>query len=168
MNMPAPPPLPSAVDLGPLPRHQIGPFLTLGVDKDADIDTVEAAWAQRLIWARKDLVNITLEDINWARDALKDMEKRIRADASSLNLETTDRLLGALRQRFQGKSAESGSCKPIDVEKSLASYVPPTPVPATDEVRQTLPLPKAPRDVPATPLALAEGLLRPLDPWESV
>ncbi len=45
-----PPPLPVLVDLAPLPRSQIGPFLILGIDKGADRDALEANWAQRLIW----------------------------------------------------------------------------------------------------------------------
>lgn len=163
-----PPPLPTSVELGPLPRHQIGPFLTLGVDKDADLNTIEAAWAQRLIWARKDLIAISLEDINWARDALKDNEKRVRADAASLNLETTDGLLRHLRQRFQGKNPDTGSCKPIDVEKSLANYVPSTPVPSLEEVRQTLPVPEIPREAPAVALFIKQELRTALDPWEAV
>lgn len=163
-----PPPLPAPHELGPLPRQQIGPFLTLGVDKDADIDTIEAAWAQRLIWARKGLVNITLEDINWARDSLKDSEKRTRTDAGSLNLESADGLLRQLKQRFQGKDPESGSCKPIDVEKSLADYVPAVPVPSLEEVRQALVLPQVPREMPAVPLILRQMLAEELDPWKAI
>src|SRR5438067_2359534 len=44
---------PVMLQLAPLPRTQIGPFLILGVDKDAPKDVVEAQWVQRLIWARK-------------------------------------------------------------------------------------------------------------------
>lgn len=165
---PVPPPLPPPEQLGPLPRPQIGPFLTLGVDKDADIEAIEAAWAQRLIWARKNLINIPLEDINWARDALKDHEKRIKADAASLNLDSTDGILKQMRLRFQGKDPESGSCKPIDVEKSLADYVPPIAVPPLDEVRQALPLPEIPREVPAVAAILRQTLNDPLDPWEAI
>ena len=40
MNGKNPPPLPVMLQLAPLPRTQIGPFLILGVDKDADRDTV--------------------------------------------------------------------------------------------------------------------------------
>lgn len=166
--MAVPPPLPSVQQNAPLARPQIGPFLTLGVDKDADIDTIEAAWAQRLIWARKNLINIPLEDINWARDALKDPDKRIRADAASLNLESSDGLLRQLRKRFQGKDPEHGSCKPIDVEKSLADYIPATPVPSLEEVRQAMVLPEIPREFPAVPVILRQALHENLDPWEAV
>lgn len=163
-----PPPLPAAPVVGPLPRQQIGPFLTMGVDKDADLDAIEAAWAQRLIWARKNLIPIPLEEINWARDSLKDHDKRIRADAASLNLESSDGLLRQLKQRFQGTQPESGSCKPIDVEKSLAQYVPATPVPSLDEVRASLPTPQVPREFPAVAILLYQILEVELNPWEAI
>ena len=48
-----PPPLPIVLELAPLPREQVGPFLLLGVDKTAAKEEIEANWAQRVIWARK-------------------------------------------------------------------------------------------------------------------
>ena len=65
---------PLVLKLAPLPRNQIGPFLILGVDKDASKEVIEAAWAQRLIWARKGQFTIPLEDINWARTILRTWE----------------------------------------------------------------------------------------------
>src|SRR5262249_27763234 len=116
----------------------------------------------------KNLISIPLEDINWARDALKDADKRIRADAASLNLATTDGALQALRKRFQGKDPDSGSCKPSHVEKSLASYGPRTPWLEVDQVWQTLTLPVIPREVPAVTLMLQEAVQPDLDPWTSI
>src|SRR3954464_6993819 len=91
---------PLVLKLAPLPRTQVGPFLILGVDKDAAKDDVEAAWAQRLIWARKGQTPVPLEDINWAREVLSDAERRLRADVTSLNLDTADATLRKLRQHF--------------------------------------------------------------------
>src|SRR5688572_1680666 len=71
---------PLVLKLAPLPRNQVGPFLILGVDKDAPRDAIEAAWAQRLIWARKGQTPVPLEDINWAREVLNDPDRRLRAD----------------------------------------------------------------------------------------
>ena len=68
----SPPSLPVTVELAPLPRTQVGPFLILGVDKDATKEDIEAGWAQRFIWARRNQIPIPLEDINWARDTLGD------------------------------------------------------------------------------------------------
>src|SRR5262245_57827129 len=101
MNQNKPPSaLPVILELAALPREQVGPFLILGVDKVADREEIEAAWAQRLIWARKNLVKTPLEDINWARETLSDVERRMRADAASLNLDTSDGVLRRVQQRY--------------------------------------------------------------------
>src|SRR4051794_18572661 len=110
-----PPPLPTTVAQPvPLPRTQVGPFLILGVDKDADREAIEAPWAQRLICARKNLTPSPLEDINWAREMLIDAERRMRADATSLNIDTADGPPKALRERYQGKDQVAMGCRPID------------------------------------------------------
>ena len=157
---------PMVLQLAPLPRQQIGPFLILGVDKDAPKDVIEAAWAQRLIWARKNQFRIALEDINWAREIINDPERRLRADAVSFNIDTTDGLLKKLRDRYQGKGRTATSCKPLDVEKNLSEYAPPTPVPDAAEVRAQIPLPEVPREVPAVKLILELAVKAALDPWD--
>src|SRR5579862_4026770 len=120
-----PPPLPVVLDLAPLPRLQVGPFLILGVDKNAQREAIEAAWAQRLIWARKNLTKTPLEDINWAREVLNDSERRLRADEASLNVDTTDSVLLRLKEQFPGKDKPAGRGLLLDVEKNLADYEPP-------------------------------------------
>lgn len=159
-----PPPLPVLPDLGPVPRANIGPFMLLGLDKDADKEAIEAGWAQRLIWARKGLVSTPLEDINWARDILSDRDRRWKADVGALNVDTVDGLLKQLRDRYQGKGKTEG-CQPIDVEKSLAGYQPPTPIPELEEVKSNLPQPEPPRDVPAVQVILEQFVRQPLDAW---
>jgi hypothetical protein len=160
-----PPPLPVILDLAPLPRTQIGPFLILGVDKDANRDAVEACWAQRLIWARKNMNKTPLEDVNWAREILNDVDRRIRADATSLNIDTTDGVVKRLRERFQGKELPQ-SCKPLDIEKNLADYQPPTPLPDLDDVRRLIPAQQIPREVPAVQVILEEFVRQPIGPWD--
>src|SRR5437764_868423 len=71
-----------------LPREQIGPFLILGVPKDADDEAIEAAWAQRVLWARQGKTRTPLEDIHWARAVLRDVDQRLAADAAGLNPDT--------------------------------------------------------------------------------
>src|SRR4051794_36078167 len=102
MNGPTMPNNPDLVtlELAPLPREQIGPFLLLGVAKDADQERVEASWAQRVIWARKNQIQTPLADINWARDELNDAERRARADVTSLNADTGDQLLARLANQY--------------------------------------------------------------------
>src|SRR5438067_1430171 len=161
-----PPPLPVTLDLAPLPRANVGPFLILGVDKDAGRDTIEACWAQRLIWARKNLTKTPLEDINWAREIMNDTERRIRADVTSLNIDTTDGVLKRLRERYQGKEQLPIGCRPLDIEKNLADYQPPTPLPDLDEVRRLIPVPQVPREMPAVQVILEEFVSQPVDAWE--
>jgi hypothetical protein len=161
-----PPPLPVVLDLAPLPRSQVGPFLILGVDKDADREALEANWAQRLIWARKNLIKVPLEDINWARDLINDTEGRIRADATSLNIDTTDGVLKSLCERFQGKGQRPIGCRPLDIETNLADYEAPLVLPDLQEVRRQIPAPQIPREVPAGPLILAEIVSQPIDAWQ--
>jgi hypothetical protein len=163
---PTPPPLPEVLDLAPLPRAQIGPFLILGVDKDVDRDSLEANWAQRLIWARKNLTKCPLEDINWAREAMSDTDRRIRADAVSLNIDTTDGVLKNLQERFQGKDKAAPGCRPIDIERNLADYQPATALPDLEEVRRLIPAPQIPREVPAVRVILEEFVRQPIDAWE--
>jgi len=157
-----PPPLPVMVELAPLPRNQVGPFLILGVDKDSDRETIEAGWAQRLIWARRNQVQTPLEDINWAREMLGDSQRRLLADASSLNIDTTSGTLKRLRQELL---AQTG-CQPVDAEKPLADYVPAIPMPALEELRQAIAVPQLPGDLPAVGVLLAQMVGDPLDPWE--
>ena len=161
-----PPPLPVMLDLAPLPRSHVGPFLILGVDKDASRDVIEACWAQRLIWARKGMTRSSLEDINWAREILNSTEQRLRADAVALNLDTTDGTLRKLRERFQGKRPSEVGARPLDMEKWLGDYVPPVAVPTVDELRENVRVPELPRDVPAVRVLL-EGFARAeVDPWQ--
>jgi hypothetical protein len=157
---------PVLLQLAPLPRQQIGPFLILGVDKDAPRDVIEAAWAQRLIWARKNQFRVALEDINWAREIINDPERRLRADAVSFNIDTTDGLLRKLRDRYQGKGRPAAGCKPLDVEKNLSEYSPTTPVPDAAEVRAQIPLPQMPREAPAVKLILEQTVKPAIDPWD--
>jgi hypothetical protein len=156
---------PVVLELAPLPREQVGPFLLLGVDKLADKEEIEAHWAQRIIWARKNQCKVPLEEVNWAREALTDLEKRIRADAASLNVDTTAGVLRQLTDRYAGKMPQAPGCAPLDVEKPLAGYTPPTEIPDLNEVRATITIPDVPQEFPAVRKILDEFLAAPLDPW---
>jgi hypothetical protein len=160
------PSAPIVLQLAPLPRTQIGPFLILGVDRDADRETIEAAWAEKIKQARRGTTKTPLEDINWAREMLTNKESRIRCDAVALNIDTTDGTLKKLRERYQGKQQAEIRCKPIDTEKWLASYTPPTPAPTVAEMRHGMQLPEIPREVPAVRVMLENFVKEPLDPWQ--
>src|SRR5437899_900005 len=156
---------PVVLDLAPLPREQVGPFLLLGVDKPSDKDKIEANWAQRVIWARRSQIRVALEDVNWAREVINDADKRVRADAASFNLDTTDAALRRLCARYTDPQAVARSER-LDVEKPLADYTPATPVPDPDEVRATITVPDVPEEVPAVLRVLDRFLQEPLDPWK--
>jgi hypothetical protein len=159
-----PPPMPIILELAPLPREQVGPFLLLGVEKTADKEQIEANWAQRVIWARKDQVKTPLEDVNWAREVIQDAERRTRADAASLNLDTTDGVLRRILQRCGGP--QGPGTRPLDVEKDLADYTPPGEVPDMEAVRAAITVPDVPQEVPAARRLLEQLVDEPLDPWD--
>ena len=76
---------PVVLELAALPREQIGPFLLLGLPKDSDKEQIDAQWAERIKMSRRQTLKVPLEDVNWAREMLKEPDKRVRADAASLN-----------------------------------------------------------------------------------
>src|SRR5262245_30878727 len=157
---------PVVLDLASLPRDQMGPFLILGLDKTADKTTIERHWADRIKWARRNMVKVALEDINWAGETLNDVEPRIRQDAASLNADTADGLLGQLAERFGLEGGQATrQWQALDSEKALADYVPAAEVPDIDTVRGAISIPALPEDVPAVPSLLEKLVQQPLDPW---
>jgi hypothetical protein len=157
---------PVVLDLASLPRDQVGPFLLLGLDKTANKEEMEAHWADRIRWARKQQIKVPLEDINWARDVLGDLTRRLRADSASLNADTTQGVLSGLAQRYGVCSGQATRMwQPLDSEKPLADYTPSTEVPDAAEVRSGLTVPAIPEELPAVPTLLERFLQQPLDPW---
>jgi hypothetical protein len=156
---------PVVLELAPLPREQVGPFLLLGVEKTADNAAVERNWAARLKWARRELIAVPLEDINWARAMLSDPDKRIRADISSLNLDTADGILRELSERFGTNAPAGGSCQLIDVECDLTNYSPPVEMPDMAAVKAGIVIAHMPEDLPGACAILNDFLREPLDPW---
>jgi hypothetical protein len=154
---------PVILELAPLPREQVGPFLLLGLEKDADKEQIEAHWAQRVIWARKNYIRVALQEINWAREVIRDAERRVRADVASFNADTTDLVLRRLAERF---GAAGPTWQPLDAERQLADYTPDTAVPDPAEVREAITLPEVPEEIPAVPCLLEQWIQEPLDPWK--
>jgi hypothetical protein len=157
---------PVVLELASLPREQVGPFLLLGLDKAATKEEVDAHWADRLKWARKQLIKVPLEDVNWARETLSDADRWVKADAASLNADTTEGALATLAGRYGVGSEQGGRLwQALDSEKALADYGPAAEVPDAAEVRAALVVPEVPQELPAVP-QLLEGLAQqPLDPW---
>ena len=156
---------PVVLELAPLPREQIGPFLLLGLDKDADKEQIEAHWAQRVIWARKGQVDVALQEVHWAREVINDPDKRVRADAASLNVDTTPRVLHELAQRY-GVGPAGPSWQPMQVDKPPSENIPPVQIPDPEEIRKAIPIPEVPDDLPGVKWMLDQFLKEPIDPWD--
>ncbi|MFN4261678.1 MAG: hypothetical protein ACK4RK_20550 [Gemmataceae bacterium] len=154
---------PVVLELAPLPREQLGPFLLLGVERDASAEQIEAGWAQHVIWARQRRIATPLEDINWARQVLRDVERRIEADGASLHLDTSARVLLQLGERYH--LGQGPSWPPWDAEQDLATYVPEVALPRSEEVRARLRIPEVPLEFPVVARLLAELATAPVDPW---
>ncbi len=157
---------PVVLELASLPRDQMGPFLILGLDKVAEKKEVDEHWAERVKWARRNLVKVALEDINWARDQLNDPSQRLKADAASLNADTGDAVIAALARRYGADGGQvSRLWQPLDFEKPLAEYSPAADVPDSAQVRDGITLPALPEEMLAGLAMLDELAGRPLDPW---
>jgi hypothetical protein len=143
----------------PLPRERVGPFLILGISKDANDETIEAAWAQGVLWARQGKTAIPLEDIHWARAVLRDPEQRLAADVASLNPDTASEELHRLGHLWNLDPARPHW--PLDPDPpALAADVPD---PAA--IRPTVTAPAVPVDLPGVARWLDEFARGPFDPW---
>jgi hypothetical protein len=148
------------IELAPLPRERVGPFLILGVPKDADAEAIDAHWAERVLWARQGKTRIPLADIHWARAVLRDPGQRLEADAASLNPDTADGELLRLARQY-GLDPTRPGWPPLDPEPPAATVDVPDPA----EVRVTLPAPAVPVELPGVTRWLEEFARAPLDPW---
>ena len=158
---------PLVLDLAALPREQIGPFLILGIDKDADNKEMEAHWAQRLIWARAKQVRIPLEDINWAKEMLQDRDRRVLADILSLNPDT---LSGEMRQLlhldiYGALEPEEPGWTPLEPQLPELPEMSADQLPEMETVRASLAIPDIPLELPAIGRMLDEVAGAPIDPW---
>jgi hypothetical protein len=156
---------PIVLEVAALPREQVGPFLLLGVDKDAANDEIEAHWAQRLIWARAKQIRVALEDVNWAKELLLDRDKRVLADAQSLNPDTAQGELRQLLARHGPLEPELAGWEPR--ENPLPDIPDPSPnlIPEIETLRDRLSVPEVPLELPAIDRIIAEYAEAVLDPW---
>jgi len=148
-----------------LPWQQAGPFLILGLDKDASSEQVESATRQRLDWIRQGILSCSEEDLNWARDMLLDAEQRIVADAQSLNLDTLDRQWQQLRDTHDSTDWEHPHWPIWDYP------LPEIPVPSPEQGDANgaktcdPPLPEIPDEIPALSQLIDDWRSRRIDPW---
>lgn len=159
---------PVVLELAPLPREQLGPFLVLGLPKDADRDHIESNWAERVKLARKSQFKIPLEDINWAREMINEPEKRFRFASSSLNLDTADGTLARLAEAYGVQDVSRPAWKPYESERSLADYTPAVTLPDPQALGSAIAVPEVPLELPAVAQLLLQFLPESLDPWIAV
>jgi hypothetical protein len=97
---------------------------------------------------------------------INDPERRVRADVTSLNLDTADRVLERLAQRYGGNPGKGPGWQALDKEKPLADYSPDTEMPDPNEVKNAIQVPDVPQEVPAVRRLLEQFMLEALDPWK--
>jgi hypothetical protein len=156
---------PVTLELAPLSREKIGPFILLGLEKDAGSEEIEAHWAQRVIWARKNQIDVPLTDVNWARETLNDPDKRVRSDADSFNVDVTARTLQDLLQRY-GVGPAGPAWQPLEIEPAPGEFAASVEIPDPEALRQAIPLPEVPDELPGVEWLLDEFLKEPIDPWD--
>ena len=111
---------------------------------------------------------VPLEDINWAREILNDVERRIRADAASLNADTQ-------RRRARRSSPSATACRTVAGRLAAAGQREGAGRLSTagrsarrqrGTGRCALPFPRCPKN--CRPCRSARSLVQqPLDPWAS-
>jgi hypothetical protein len=158
-------PDPVVLELALLAREKIGPFILLGLEKDAGPEAIEAHWAQRVIWARKNQSNVALTEVNWAREILNDPDKRVRADVTSLNTDITSGVLQDLAQRY-GVGPAGPGWKPLEVDRLVGENHASLEIPDPEEIRKTISIPEPPADLPGVKWMLDQWLAEPIDPWD--
>jgi hypothetical protein len=156
---------PVILELAPLAREKIGPFILLGLEKDASPEEIESHWAHRVIGARKNQIGIALTEVNWAREVLNDPDKRVRADAASLNTDITAGILQDLAHRY-GIGPDGPGWKPLDVDRQPGKSTPPVEIPDPEEIHRSISIPEPPDDLPGVKWVLDQFLKEPIDPWD--
>jgi hypothetical protein len=156
---------PIVLEVAALPREQIGPFLILGVDKDAANGEIEAHWAQRLIWARAKQIRVPLEDVNWAKEILLDRDKRILADVVSLNPDIAAGELHQLLEKHGPLEPEVTTWEPRESPLPELPDPPANLIPEVESLRAQLNVPEIPLELPAIDRMFEEIVAAPLDPW---
>ncbi len=156
---------PIVLELAPLAREKIGPFILLGVEKDAGPETIESHWAQRVIGARKNQIHVALTEVNWAREIMNDPDKRVRADAASFNTDITSGVLQDLAQRY-GVGPAGPGWKPLEVDWQSRTPAPDPEIPDPEEIRKSILVPDPPDDLPGVKWVLDQFVAEPIDPWD--
>jgi hypothetical protein len=157
---------PIVLELAQLPREQLGPFLLLGVDKDAGPEQIEAHWAKRVLWARKNQIRSPLGDINWAREVIQDPDRRVHYALMTLNADTGGGVIRHLAEKYGLAAEGSVPWQPLEVEWPGQTNTPEPHATNTADVPPAVAPPEVPEEFPAVLRLLDEFARAPIDPWQ--
>ena len=161
-------PEPVVLELASLPREQMGAFLILGLDKSADKTTIETHWADRLKWARRqsDQGAAGRRQLG-ARGTRATPTRRIKADATSLNADTTDRILAHAFPAFRhgGRTGGAACGSLLTARSRWRTIVPPAEMPGSARGARGNPGSRRARRRAGRTALLQRLAEQPLDPW---
>ncbi len=144
-------------------REDAGPFLILGIDKDANNASVEAQYESRMSASQRGELKWSASDLEWAREQLLNADRRVVADADSWNTDIASGDVHRLIRLYRMENTSAG-WEPLDPE-------PPAELPITnidmDALVAELPLPDAPLELPAIARWLERCGAVGLDPWSA-
>lgn len=146
----------------PADRDDYGPFLLLGVDKDADAATVQSHCVERMRWLDEGAGRFQRADLEWAQGELADAEARLAADLNHLNPDLASGAVGRLTRLYHLDGTPPG-WEPLDPEPTPA--LPGGGIIDATFAAATLPPPAAPLDFPSLDRWAANLLHVGGDPW---
>jgi hypothetical protein len=142
-------------------REDAGPFLILGIDKDADAASIESQYQLRLGMSQRSEIKWTDGDLAWAREQLLDRDLRTAADANSLNADLASGDVRRLSRLYRIDSVVP-AWEPMDPE-------PPAELPEANidlaALVADMPTPTVPLELPAITRWLDRCAAIGLDPW---
>jgi hypothetical protein len=153
-------PDPVVLDLAPLPKEKMGPFIILGVAKEATPKEIESAFQERLLGIQAGDFPLGEEDIHWAKERLSDPEDRLNADVVSMNAEI---LNSPIRRMNKSDSENSWSSRDattrfnVTIEEDLQL--------AIDAITKDLVVPDLEFDVSKLGRLIKESENPSWDPW---
>lgn len=143
----------------PEPRELAGPFLILGIDKDADAATIETRWQSQRDAIERGECQWSIDDLDWAKETLLDTKQRLNADVESLNCDLASGEVQRLLRQYHLNGSPAG-WEPIDPE-------PPMELPEIDPTALTndVSSPQIPVELPAINAWLTQFAAAVTDPW---
>jgi hypothetical protein len=143
-------------------RERAGPFLILGIDKDADAATIAAQFERQRHAVQAGLCHWTLDDLDWARNELQDAKQRLAADLNSLDVDLASGEIHRLARLYSLADGRPG-WEPLDPEPKV-ELMPPAAV-SVERLVADVPQPDVPLEIPAINRWLDQFAHQVADPW---